>query len=110
MATPFRSILPFDITGGFTTSVAVANLSANVRSEVYLTFRDSQGQRLLETALPELPIQGHKAFDLFALYPVLKDKSGAMEISVRQGEISVLGLRFAPTGAFTSFRAKEIEP
>ena len=108
-ATPFRSILPFDLTRGFTTSIAVANLSANVRSEVFLTFRDAQGQRLLETTLPELPLQGHKAFDIFALYPALKDKSGAMEISVRQGEISILGLRFAPTGAFTSFRAQPIQ-
>ena len=109
VATPFRSILPFDITSGFTTSLAVANLSANVRSLVNLTFRDAQGQRILETVLPELPIQGHKAFDLSVLYPVLNGKAGSLEISVISGEISILGLRFAPSGAFTSFRAQQIQ-
>lgn len=110
IATPFRSILPFDNTGGFVTSIAVANLSANVPSLVNLTFRDEQGLRLLQpTVLPELPIQGHKAFELYKLFPALDNKKGTMEISVIGGEISLLGLRFAPTGAYTSFRAQQLE-
>ena len=108
IATPFRSILPFDNTAGFTTSVAMANLSAVVPSQVNLTFRDAQGLRILETVLPELPLQGHKAFELTNLFPVLNGKSGSMEISVISGEISVLGLRFAPSGAYTSFRAQPL--
>lgn len=108
VATPFRSILPFDNTGGFTTSVAMANLSANVAAQVNLTFRDAQGQRILEAVLPELPTQGHKAYRLIDLFPALDGKIGSMEISVINGEISTLGLRFAPTGAYTSFRAQPL--
>ncbi len=109
IATPFRSILPFDNTAGFTTSVAMANLSANVPSQVNLTFRDPQGLRILETALPVLPPLGHKAFALTDFSDLLKGKAGSMEISVISGEISVLGLRFAPSAsAFTSFRAQPL--
>jgi hypothetical protein len=109
IATPFRSILPFDNTAGFTTSVAMANLSANVSSQVNLTFRDPQGLRILETVLPVLPPLGHKAYALTDLFRVLNGKAGSMEISVISGEISVLGLRFAPSAsAFTSFRAQPL--
>ncbi len=109
VGTPSRLSLPFDNTGGFTTSVAMANLSASSTAQVNLNFRDERGQRLLGIALPELPVQGHRAIALTELSKDLAGKAGTMEISAPSGEISVLGLRFSPTGAYTSFRAQPVQ-
>ncbi|MBI5083917.1 MAG: hypothetical protein HZB13_04895 [Acidobacteria bacterium] len=109
VATPNRLLLPFDNTGGFTTSVALINMSAAVPAQVNLTFRDGQGLRIFQTALPEMPVQGHRAFNLGEQYPQLKGLKGTMELSALSGEVSLLGLRFSDAGAYTSFRAQPVQ-
>ncbi len=109
VATPLRYLLPFDNTGGFTTSMAVANLSASIPAQVNFTFRDGQGLRLLQAALPDLPAQGHRAFRIIDLWPDMDGKRGTLEVSSLSGEVTVLGLRFSSGGAFTSFKAQPVQ-
>jgi len=103
-AAPRRILLPFDNTTGFTTSVALANLSESNASSINLLFRDSAGQRITTGAL-SLPAQGHTAFELIQQYPVLRGLSGTLEFSTTAGETSALGLRFTDSGAYTTFKA-----
>lgn len=109
VATPGRTIMPFDNTGGFTTTVAVANMSADVASIVNFTFRDLQGQRIVQVQLPEIPPNGHAAFRLVDLNGIVDGKKGSLEISAIAGEMSVMGLRFASSGAYTSFKANSLQ-
>jgi hypothetical protein len=108
-ATPLRYFMPFDNTGGFTTSIALANLSDSTAAQVNFTFRDGQGLRLLQVALPELPVQGHRAFRVIDLWPEMDGKRGTLEISSLSGEVTALGLRFSSGGAFTSFKAQPVQ-
>lgn len=109
VSTPLRYLLPFDNSGGFTTSMAIANLSDFVAAQVNFTFRDNQGQRLLQAALPDLPVRGHRAFRLVDLWPDLEGKRGTLEVSSLSGEVTVLGLRFSSGGAFTSFKGQPVQ-
>ncbi|MBI4889808.1 MAG: hypothetical protein HY821_04225 [Acidobacteria bacterium] len=107
--TSLRYYLPFDNTGGFTTSVALANLNAANEAQVNFTFRDGQGLRILQAALPNLPASGHRAFRIIDLWPELDGKRGTLEVSSLSGEVTLMGLRFLATGAFTSFKAQPIQ-
>ncbi len=107
--TPNVTLMPFDNTGGFTTTVAVANLSGTETSEVYFTFRDLQGQRIVQVQLPEIPPNGHAAFRLVDLNGIVDGKKGSLEISKKAGELSVLGLPFASSGAYTRFKAVKLQ-
>lgn len=109
VATPMRYLMPFDNTGGFTTSIALANLSDSTPAQVNFTFRDAQGLRLLQAALPDLPLRGHRAFRVIDLWPDMDGKRGTLEISSLSGEVTVLGLRFSSSGAFTSFKAQPVQ-
>jgi hypothetical protein len=113
IGTTVRSLLlPFDNTGIYTTSLALANISTSVASVVNLTFRDAQGLTIYQTSV-DLPAQGHRAFSTMDLSATLREKKGTLEISQDIsgiGELSVLGLRFANTGAFTSYKAQVVQP
>ncbi|WP_321475191.1 hypothetical protein [uncultured Paludibaculum sp.] len=75
-----------------------------------LTFRDEQGQRILTVALPEIPPNGHAAFPLVELNSIVDQKKGRLEISrVGSAEVSAMGLRFASSGAYTSFKAVKLQ-
>gem|GEM_PF-2906601 len=103
-AAPRRILLPFDNTSGFTTSVAVANISETDASIINLVFRDTAGNRITTQTLG-LPARGHTAFELIQSYPVLKGIAGTLEFSTTAGETSALGLRFTDSGAYTTFKA-----
>ncbi len=107
--TSLRYYLPFDNTSGFTTSVALANLNAANEAQVNFTFRDGQGQRIFQAALPTLPASGHRAFRIIDLWPDLDGKRGTLEVSSLSGEVTLMGLRFLSSGAFTSFKAQPIQ-
>lgn len=109
VATPNRTILPFDNSGGFNTTVAVANMSGDVTSVVNFTFRDPQGQRIIQLQLPDIPPNGHAAIRLADLNAVLAGKKGSLEISSLAGEITAMGLRFADSGAYTSFKSTPLQ-
>jgi virginiamycin B lyase len=99
-------ILAFD-NHDFVTGVAVANPSP-LPASILVSLWDEAGA-LLGTDTIALPPHGHKAFTLtdssqFAtIAPLAAGRRGAIAFDrPLSGQISVLGLRFTPTGAFTS--------
>ena len=67
------------------------------------------GQRIFQAALPTLPASGHRAFRIIDLWPDLDGKRGTLEVSSLSGEVTLMGLRFLSSGAFTSFKAQPIQ-
>lgn len=104
--TPSSFVLPFDNTAGFVAGVAVANDSDVSPAQVAVTIRDAAGKELLSDAL-DLPVRGHGYFALTTRYPSLVGARGSIEFrELNGGSIAVLGLRFSPSGSFTSIPAE----
>lgn len=101
-----RLLLPFDNSNGFVTSFALINLSATESADIRVAFRDDKGKLIRFDRMTELPAGGHFAIELTNLFPYLNGLRGTMDLSATTGHISLLGLRFNPTGAFTSFEAQ----
>jgi hypothetical protein len=94
-------IVAFDNTSNFTTGVAVANI-ATAAASVPVIVRDDNGVVLQSTTI-SLPAQGHNAFDISVGLPVTDGRRGTLEFQTPSGgQISVLGLRFNPTGSFST--------
>jgi hypothetical protein len=95
-------LVAFDDTGGISTCVAIANLSA-VPASVPVTIRDQSGALLQSTTI-NLPASGHTAFELTGQYPITQGQQGVIEFDTPDfGSISVFGLRTAPIGSAGSF-------
>ena len=109
VGTPRRLVLPFDNTAGYTTTVALANLSTVQAASIIVVFRGENGLRIQQTQLPDLPANGHRAFALPDLFPSVAGLKGTVEFSeVGAGEMSIVGLRFASSGAYTSLKATRL--
>jgi hypothetical protein len=94
-------VLPFDYTGGYSTGVALANLSSQP-AIVPVTLRDDKGTPL-ETAVIVLPAYAHTSFMLAASYPAVAGHLGTIELDTPEGgQIGALGIRATPSGAITS--------
>jgi hypothetical protein len=97
-------VLPFDNVGS---SIAIALTNVSPRSGgIALVIKDESGAVQLTDTLT-LPAQGHTAFVLGSRYPATVLRRGTVEITAAQRvpaavEISVIGLRFNATGAFTT--------
>ena len=92
------SVLWFDNTNGFSTGVALANVSANTNT-ITLIIRDDTGAEIKRDTI-QLAAQGHMAFGLATNYPMSANLRGTIEFDA--SEIGVLGLAFNPESAFTS--------
>jgi streptogramin lyase len=102
--TPGGFILSFDGTGNYATGVALANV-ADRSAKVGIVIRDDTGAVLLTDSIA-LPTLGHTSFVLATSYPITMQHRGTVEFDAPpNGQISVLGLRFNPTGAFSSIPA-----
>ena len=101
-----KSVIPFDNRNGFATGIALANFDSKPNSPTLL-FRDGDGKQLLSTPLP-MGAGEHTAFSLAAKYPALAGAVGTLEIS--SDGVTALGLRFNPTGSFTSIQVMEKAP
>ncbi len=100
---PVAFVLSFDNIGN-ATGVALANIATQSTS-ISLVIRDDTGTVLLTTSIT-LPAQGHTSFVLATSYPVTAQHRGTVEFDTpATGQINVLGLRFNPTGAFSSIPA-----
>jgi len=99
--------MPFDQTNNFATGYAMANTSPG-NQLMSIIFRDESGTELRRATLSFNGLS-HQAFSLNQ-FPELAAKRGYAEISVPftgppagiQTSIAVMGLRFNPTGAFTT--------
>jgi hypothetical protein len=95
-------VLPYDNTAGFTTGIACVNGSHLNAATITATFREQDGTTYAtETIL--LPASGHTAFAMPARFPATQGKRGTVLFRSSTDFFSVLGLRFGPGGAFTSF-------
>jgi hypothetical protein len=98
---PAAFVLPFDNLSGFNTGIALANTSA-AQANIAVVIRDDSGSTLqLQTIT--LPAQGQASFVLSSRFPGTAGKRGTVEFDTPAGgQITVLGLRFNPTGAFST--------
>jgi hypothetical protein len=117
-AAPASSFLvSFDNSPGFTTSIAIANAS-DAAETISANLLLASGETV-SASLPSIPALGHAAFALTTQFPQSAGQQGTLELSSqlvddsvaghRAGAhvaslptFSVIGLRFNPTGAFTS--------
>ena len=94
-------MLSFDNISGSATGIALASISSPANA-IGIIIRDDTGALLLSTSI-SMPALGHTSFDLANNYVVAKSARGTVEfVAPPDGHISVLGLRFNSTGAFTT--------
>jgi hypothetical protein len=98
-----KTVIPFDNRNGFATGIALANVDSKPNSPI-LTFRDGEGKQILSTTIA-LGTGEHVAFSLADKYPSLALGVGTLEIN--SDGVTALGLRFNPTGSFTSIQLME---
>jgi hypothetical protein len=93
--------LAFDNTSSIATGVAVANLGA-VPVNIPVLIRDNTGAQIGSANL-SLPANGHAAFVLTDKFASTANQTGTIEFDTPpNGQITVLGLRFPPSGKFTT--------
>ncbi|MBL8174499.1 MAG: hypothetical protein JNK48_07515 [Bryobacterales bacterium] len=96
-----RFVLPFDNTDNFVTSMALVNASATIGAAVNVVIRDEAGQQI-GTDTISLTGRGHVAFELRERMASTRNRRGTAEFT-STSQVTGLGLRFNPGGAFTSF-------
>lgn len=95
-----RVRLPFDNTGGYQSGMAVVNTDtapATITGQVY-----SETGEALGTGNFTLPVLGQRAFVLSEVFPAASNRRGVLELTTSGRTGCSLGLRFHPSGAFTS--------
>jgi hypothetical protein len=94
-------VLPFDNTNGLINGGAIANLSAQPVI-IPVLIRDDTGAVIGSSSI-SLASEGHTSFVLSALFADTANKRGTIEfVAPAGGGISVSGLRFTTSGAFTT--------
>jgi hypothetical protein len=95
-------LVPFDNTNGSSTSIALANISAQAVTAA-ISIRNDGGAVMLSDTIT-LPAMGHRSFTLADRYgSVTAQRRGTLEFTTpSSGVISVLGLSFNATGAFST--------
>ena len=95
-------VVPFDNTNGSSTAVALANIFVQAVTTA-VSIRDDAGNVILSDTIT-LPAMGHASFTLADRYgSVTAQRRGTLEFTTPSpGLISVLGLSFNATGAFST--------
>lgn len=96
-----RAFLLFDETAGNSTGIAWLASRPYTSSTLTVNIRDEDGNRILLDQITLKPLE-KQVFTLAGRYPQTAGKKGSIEITCNPGYFSALGLRFNPTGAFTS--------
>jgi hypothetical protein len=97
-------LLPYENTESFITSMALVNTNATANANIAVSLRDESGA-VIGTDTIALPPRGQFAFRLIDRFPALANRRGVVEFTTTGADISGLGLRFNPSGAFTSLPA-----
>ena len=103
---PTGFLLPFNYTNGYTTGIAVANLT-NQTVTIPVTLKDDQGNSLGAAAAITLAAHAHESFLLATNYPAVSGHFGTLELdqptaSPAAAQISAIGIRATPGNAITS--------
>ena len=94
-------ILAFDNLNGVATGVAISNL-ASTPASVPVVIRDSVGNHIGSDTI-NLAGNGHSAFVLSTQFLATANQAGSVEFDTPPaGNISVLGIRFDPSGVFST--------
>jgi hypothetical protein len=96
-----RAFLLFDETQGYSTGIAWVASRPYTSSTLTINIRDENGNRILLDQVTLKPLE-KQVFSLGSRYPQTAGKRGSIEITCNPGYFSALGLRFNPSGAFTS--------
>jgi hypothetical protein len=98
-----RVLLPFDNRPGFSTFVALTNISDSDAPGINAVFHSATGAVIRTETMDGVPARGHIGFSLADEFPYLRDRQGLAEFSVPPGtaSLSAIGLHFTPTGSFT---------
>ncbi len=95
-------VLAFDDSPGFRTGVAIANRSPESAADWVMTVRDESGNSITSGSL-SLPARGHTSFEASERFPEILGRKGTIELRNNLGgNLSILGIRFSPSGSFTS--------
>jgi hypothetical protein len=94
-----RFAFPFDhVTDA--TGLAIAN-PLDSSASIFITFRDENGTSFVFDNF-QVPPLGHIAFTMTTRYPQTIGRRGSFEISTGSLWVNLLGLRFSPSGVFSS--------
>ena len=92
--------LPYDNTQGYVTGVAISNSNPTQAVSVTMMFTSDSGAQT--SAVLNLVPHGHTAFVLPVAYTSTAGARGSIHFLPSTPDIAILGLRFSPTGSFTS--------
>jgi hypothetical protein len=93
-------LVPFDNTNGFVTTMAIANTTAASES-ISVGMQPTSGASSQLAAIT-LPANGYMAFALSQQFSATAGQSGLLEFYSASGSLSLISLRFNPTGGFTA--------
>jgi len=94
-------VLAFDNTANYATGVALANVPSQ-QGTINIVIRDDNGF-VLQSNTVTLAALAHTSFSLADRFPIAGQRRGTVEFQTPAGgQISVIGLRFSPTNAFTT--------
>ena len=99
--TDSRLYLPFYHFEGYDSGVALAN-PTNASTRITIQALNNVGSIILTDSSIVLAGYGHIAFDLLSRYPSLNNVRGNLYITSSSGALSAVGLRFSPTGSYTT--------
>ncbi len=94
-------LFPFDNRAQYVTGFAVMNGSQVATTTVPVLIRDETGQPVYTGSISLQP-RNHRAFVLAEEFPVTKGTRGTIEFNPQEGWFATIGLRFNPTGPFTT--------
>lgn len=92
-------VLPYDNTNGYQTGVALAN-QASTAQTITAILLDQNGVQLASSQI-NLPSFGHSSFYLNSQFSQSANQLGIIQFQ-SSGGVTGVGLRFSPTGTFTS--------
>src|ERR1035438_5678632 len=99
--TDSKLYLPFYHFEGYDSGVALAN-PTNASTRITIQALNNVGSIILTDSSIVLAGYGHIAFDLLSRYPSLNNVRGNLYITSSSGALSAVGLRFSPTGSYTT--------
>jgi hypothetical protein len=94
-----RIVLPFDNAQGFLTGLAILDGNSSDAPFAMVILRDENGEYLGAEYIPQVSHRS-ESFFLAERFPSTQGRRGSIEF--RAPGISVLGLRFSPSGSFTT--------
>ena len=100
IASASRILVPFDNTSGNTASMALVNTSG--ASQTIGVKIQTTGGSISQSALSNIPAQGHIAFTFPAEFAATAGQSGLAEFYTASGTIALLALNFNPAGSLTT--------